>query len=380
MSTTHNTAVGPATAVCTIDGCSKPLLSRGLCGAHYRSEKRAGRLQKLDRPKTCLVEDCENDVHSKGLCTGHGLRLKKNGDVDAQRPLRQSGLEDRAVRRWGFDDNYAPTAETNTLLLDVDAVLEEYRDYLPLTVRQVYYRLVATNTLDKGDKAYKRLAGHLANARRGRRIPFESIRDEETVSKPYVFADLEEFEDELRTSIDSYRRDPQSEEPRYIELWCEAAGMVPQLAKIARRYGVPVYSTGGMGSITNIHTLAERVVGREDPTVLLHLGDFDSNGVALWEAIANDGAAFVEDMFGPGWFEPIRLGLTEEQVDKHKLTTETETGQHTAGKAWREVRDWRCQLEALPPDLINSMVEEALAGYFDADQMSRLQETGGRRA
>jgi hypothetical protein len=37
---------------------------------------------------------------------------------------------------------WKPQKRTEPLVMDIEAVLEEYREYLPVTVRQVFYRLV----------------------------------------------------------------------------------------------------------------------------------------------------------------------------------------------------------------------------------------------
>lgn len=37
---------------------------------------------------------------------------------------------------------WRPQKKTLALLEDIDAVLEEYSGYLPLTIRQIFYRLV----------------------------------------------------------------------------------------------------------------------------------------------------------------------------------------------------------------------------------------------
>ena len=43
------------------------------------------------------------------------------------------------------------------LLGQVEAVLDEYADYLPLTVRQIFYRLVGAYGYEKTERAYARL-------------------------------------------------------------------------------------------------------------------------------------------------------------------------------------------------------------------------------
>ena len=61
-------------------------------------------------------------------------------------------------------------------------VLDEYEDYLPLTIRQIFYRLVGAHNYEKTERAYARLCEHLNRARRARIIPMASIRDDGGVS------------------------------------------------------------------------------------------------------------------------------------------------------------------------------------------------------
>ena len=52
---------------------------------------------------------------------------------------------------------WSPQAATLELLEQVRAVLDEYEDYLPLTIRQIFYRLVGAHNYDKTEQAYDRL-------------------------------------------------------------------------------------------------------------------------------------------------------------------------------------------------------------------------------
>ena len=54
----------------------------------------------------------------------------------------------------------------------------EYEDYLPLTVRQIFYRLVGAYGFEKTERAYERLGNHLVRARRAQIIRFDAIRDD----------------------------------------------------------------------------------------------------------------------------------------------------------------------------------------------------------
>src|SRR4051812_35009559 len=82
-------------------------------------------------------------------------------------------------------------------------------------------------------------------------------------------------------------------QPVYIELWCEAAGMVPQMERVANRYSIPVYSTGGFSSVTVTSEIADRALARDKPTVFLHVGDFDPSGESIFDAMTRDARAFL---------------------------------------------------------------------------------------
>ncbi len=72
---------------------------------------------------------------------------------------------------------WKPQKRTEPLLADIAVVLEEYREYLPLTVRQVFYRLVGKG-YPKTENFYATVQEVCNRARRSGRIRFESIRDD----------------------------------------------------------------------------------------------------------------------------------------------------------------------------------------------------------
>ena len=87
------------------------------------------------------------------------------------------GAERRKTRARGFAP-WNPQAPAQTLLVQVQAVLAEYAAYLPITCRQVFYRLVGAHQFDKTERAYERLCETLNRARRAGLIPMDAIRDD----------------------------------------------------------------------------------------------------------------------------------------------------------------------------------------------------------
>jgi hypothetical protein len=85
------------------------------------------------------------------------------------------GVERTCTRPRGFI-SWSPRAMTLELRGQVRAVLAEYADYLPLTVRQIFYRLVGSTGYDKTERAYGRLCEHLVKARETTSLTWQSSR------------------------------------------------------------------------------------------------------------------------------------------------------------------------------------------------------------
>ena len=114
-------------------------------------------------------------------------------------------------------------------------------------------QLVGAYSYDKTEQAYARLCEHLVRARRAQMIPFDAIRDDGTVELvPQTFDGPADFWAGVRDDLKHYSRNRQAGQAQRIELWCEAAGMAPQLQRVAFPYSVPVYSTGGFSSTVRV--------------------------------------------------------------------------------------------------------------------------------
>ncbi len=287
----------------------------------------------------------------------------------------------RRSRPKGYIADYKPKPDTIALLTDVKAMLNEYRAHWPLTARQIYYRLIGAHGYPKTDLFYERLCNHLSNARRGKVISFDSIRDDGVaVMDAGHFASHDAFYAYIRALGENYERDKLAGQAVYLEVWCEAAGMQPQLAEVAHRYSVAVYSCSGFDSTTAKKDIAARICVTGKAAVILHLGDYDPSGVSIFEAAAEDVAAFVEADKRDGYVsvEFKRVALTERQVQDHALPTAPAKQTDSRAKRWIGET---CQLEALPPNQIAELLEEAILDQLDTAQLhqDRLQERVERR-
>lgn len=281
---------------------------------------------------------------------------------------------EKRSRPRGYLASYRPQARTLSLLAEVKAVLVEYQDYLPLTARQIYYRLIGAHGHPKTEAFYGNLCEHLANARRGGIISFDAIRDDgvTTVNRRY-FADEDDFRWHLRNLARGYRRDLMATQPYYVEVWCEAAGMLQQLEAVARRYSIRVFSSGGFDSLTAKKDIADRIIQAGKPAIILHLGDHDPSGESIFRSSAEDVSAFVmaDRPNAMVTVEFRRVALTADQVGFHCLPTAPAKASDSRSKAWV---GGTCQLEALSPRQIADMLDEAIRDCLDLGQLESDRE------
>lgn len=145
--------------------------------------------------------------------------------------------------------------------------------------------------------------------------------------------------------------------------------MMPQLARVANEFSVPVYSCGGFASLTAVRAIVDRAERRSRPTVFLHLGDFDPSGESIFDSMSEDAAAFLDRdrLLAVSRFIPQRVALTADQVTDYDLPTAPPKDTDSRTARWSGET---CQLEALPPDVLADIVEESIERWLDPDVLA----------
>jgi hypothetical protein len=270
---------------------------------------------------------------------------------------------------------WRPQKKTSRLIMQVKEVLKEYEDYLPLTARQIFYRLVGTKDYPKTEAAYKKLCEHLVRARRAKMIPFDHIRDDGiSIIAQAHYADENAFYKHVHDEGKAYKRDKLARQGLDIRVYCEAAGMMPQLERVCEPYSIPVYSCSGFDSLSGKYELKESCwrafayKGRR--TVILHLVDHDPSGESIFtDGLVRDIHAFLaedvphKDPREVADFE--RVALIEEHVERYGLETEPPKPTDSRTANWEGARTGACQLEALPPDKLAELLEAAITRRLD---------------
>jgi hypothetical protein len=278
--------------------------------------------------------------------------------MDAVAHKLLGGAQRSRTRVRGFVP-WSPRGETSRLLDQVRAVLGEYEDYLPLTIRQIFYRLVGARDYEKTERAYLRLCNHLNRARRARIISMDAIRDDGgTVLAPQTWRDADEFLAAVRGDAAELMLDRTAGQNARVVVHCEAAGMAPQLERVARPYAIPVRSGGGFDSTTDKYNFAAELVDQDRPTEVLDIGDHDPSGAHMFLAAQEDIQAFARELGGEVSF--TRLAVTPQQIRRYRLPTAP--AKPTDRRAFHGPT---CQAEAFAPDVLAGILRTAIETRID---------------
>ncbi|MDL2398425.1 hypothetical protein [Rhizobium mayense] len=284
------------------------------------------------------------------------------------------------MRPVGFIHGWRPHPETRALIDSVRSVLTEYEPYGPLTLRQIFYRLVGTIGYEKSERAYKKLGEKLQVARRARWISFGDIRDDgDSVIEPDGWHSSDALMATIGRAVEAFHLYPDIGQPFRIMLLCEAAGMVPMLGQIVARYGVIVRSSGGFSGVASKHALAEDIAGHFDrfkrPTAILHIGDYDPSGEHIFLNLQRDVGAFLDDITAADVALFERIAVTPEQIERFGLpaapakATDNRSFAGLNGDGTSTV-----QAEALSPGVLAEIVDAAIRAYWRPDIASAVKD------
>lgn len=223
-----------------------------------------------------------------------------------------------------------------------------------VTLRQLFYRLVAAELLPNTQVAYKTLSSRTAEARRTSDFP-ELIDRTRTIHRYTAFAGTQDARNWL---VAIYRRDRTEGQDVSLYLAVEKNGIVEQLTSWFAELGVPILALGGYSSQSYVRDVVKDVYLQERPAILIYAGDFDPSG----EDIDRDFLART------GCFsETVRVALTPQQVEQYKLPPQPgkQTDSRAASFVARHGRLLQVELDALPPDVLRALYHDAIAHFWD---------------
>ena len=139
-------------------------------------------------------------------------------------------------------------AESLRLIELINGVIEEYTDQgYDLTLRQVYYQLVARGFIPNNERSYKNVGNLINDARLAGLIDWYAIQDR--TRKIRRNSHWSSPQDIMGSVVYSYAMDTRLTQPIYTEVWVEKDALIGIVQDIASKLDVPCFSCRGYPSI-----------------------------------------------------------------------------------------------------------------------------------
>jgi hypothetical protein len=233
--------------------------------------------------------------------------------------------------------------------------------YDRMTVRQVFYALEVAGFVEKTEGGYRQVQGQVLLMRRAGWLPWDFITDgTRWQRKPRSSDSATDF---LDSATRSYRRDLWQSQDVRVEVWLEKDALADVVIDATNAWDVALMVSRGQSSATFLHSAAQAAIDaweQDVATIIYTLYDHDAGGERSHKAIATQ-----LPEFAPG--VPItvhRLAVTPAQIIAWNLPTRPPKAKDPQAKAWGDKPN--VELDAIPPNTLVDLVEEAIVSHVDA--------------
>ena len=312
-----------------------------------------------------------------------GFEIEKNVEMErTKRPFRSVHilgnknkrcftLQEREMKEQFRKTNYQK--KNLDLLEKVNDILEEYQEQgIKVTLRQVYYQLVARDIIPNKDNEYKKISSLLTNARYSGDIDWNSIEDRtRTPNIPSVFDDIQNL---LEVASQSYQLDRWQGQEFYIELWTEKDAISSVIYPITSEYQVAMIVNRGYSSASAMYNSRTRYIKKGEflgskKKVLLYLGDFDPSGLDMDRDIKERFNEFGVDI------KVERIGLTQEQIKRYELPENPAKLSDVRAKDYvAKYGSSSWEVDALKPEVLQELIKNSILKYLDLEKFGLVRE------
>lgn len=256
-------------------------------------------------------------------------------------------------------------ASNQALVERCDQICRDYAGQgFDLTLRQLYYQLVARDIIPNTLRSYKHLGGIINDARLAGMIDWNHISDRTRNlqanshwGSPSSIIDGAAY---------SYRRDKWATQQHRVEVWIEKDALVGVLDAICPKLDVDYFSCRGYTSQSELYRAAKRVQRYIDfgqTPVVIHLGDHDPSGKDMTRDIADRFSLFM------GGIEVNRIALNMDQIEAYMPPPNPAKLTDSRAQAYiAEFGDDSWELDALEPQVLTELIDRTVKAYRDEDR------------
>lgn len=261
--------------------------------------------------------------------------------------------------------------DTLDLIDTMNTIVEDYAGQgFTLTVRQLYYQLVARNVIANTERSYKRITSIANDARLAGLIDWDAIED-----RTRSFLRRQRWEsgaEILESAAGSFHMDMWENQENRVFVIVEKEALVGVLESVCRKYDVPVLAARGYPSCTVLREFAisDIIPCLNENLTVLHFGDHDPSGIDMTRDLEDRLSLFNRY---PVHLERIALNMAQIQERKPPPNPAKITDSRFKDYAARFGEEsW--ELDALPPQYLVELVEGEITKRIDDDKWAETRD------
>lgn len=258
-----------------------------------------------------------------------------------------------------FNDEHA-----GLITLANEIITDYHEQGYDLTLRQVYYQMVARDIIPNNMKSYKRLGGIIDDGRLAGLIDWTAIVDRTRNLRSLSHWD--EPSEIIKSAASSYRIDKWETQKYRPEVWVEKDALVGVIGQVCERWDVPYFSCRGYTSSSEMWAASQRLhrhARRNQVPIIFHLGDHDPSGKDMTRDIDDRLRLFM------GGMKIDRLALNMDQVESYNPPPNPAKITDSRARAYiLEFGDESWELDALEPSVIDALIEDNIKAILDEDE------------
>jgi hypothetical protein len=267
--------------------------------------------------------------------------------------------------------NFKFSSASLAMIDRIEKILNEYKAMgYRLSLRQLYYQLVARALIENTQQSYKRTGTLVSNARQAGLLDWEMIEDRgrEVVTVSHWDSPAQIVEVAAR----QFRIDKWANQPYYIMAMVEKDALSGVLEPVCRTLDIPIVANKGYSSSSTMYEIGRELYRRASAgqtVTVLYLGDHDPSGIDMTRDIEERLSLYSN--LSAGEIEVVRLALNYDQVEDWRPPenpAKTTDSRYAAYEAEYGESSW--ELDAVEPDTLADLVTQAVEERRDDEQWS----------
>ena len=251
----------------------------------------------------------------------------------------------------------------------INQIIDEYdAQGFVLTVRQLYYQLVARDIISNNLKEYKRVASLLNDARLAGLVSWSAIEDR---TREFIRRARWKGGAEILDAVaDQFHMDLWEGQDRRVFVLVEKEALVGVLEGVCHELDIPLLAARGYPSVSVVREFVERDIARASrdgqDSLILHLGDHDPSGIDMTRDLTDRIALFLHG--DASEVEVRRIALNMDQIEEQRPPENPAKTTDSRFDAYRRKfgsSSW--ELDALSPKYLAALVRKHALREIDDD-------------